>query len=51
MLAPDELINFSYGGTFITIITKEFPKGEIGGGEFVPIDRFYPDMSDFEWNS
>lgn len=39
------------GGTFITIITKEFPKGEIGGGEFVPIDRFFPDMSDFEWNS
>ena len=39
------------GGTFITIITKEFPRGEIGGGEFVPIDRFFPDMSDFEWNS
>ena len=39
------------GGTFVTIITKEFPKGEIGGGEFVPIDRFFPDMSDFEWNS
>lgn len=39
------------GGTFVTIITKEFPKGEIGGGEFVPIDRFFPDMSDFEWDS
>lgn len=39
------------GGAFITITTKEFPKGEIGGGEFVPIDRFFPDMSDFEWNS
>ena len=39
------------GGTFITITTKEFPRGEIGGGDFVPIDRFFPDMSDFEWNS
>jgi CHRD domain-containing protein len=40
-----------HGGTLITIFTKEFPRGEIGGGEFVPIDRFCPDMSDFNWNS
>jgi hypothetical protein len=39
------------GGTFISIITKEFPSGEIGGGEFVPIDKFFPDMSDFHCNS
>lgn len=39
------------GGTFVTIKTKAFPRGEIGGGEFVPIDRFFPDMSDFNWSS
>jgi hypothetical protein len=38
------------GGTYVIVITKEFPRGEIGGGEFVPIDRFFPDMSDFHWN-
>ncbi len=40
-----------HGGTFIKILTKEFPRGEIGGSEFVPIDRFFPDMSDFRWKS
>jgi hypothetical protein len=38
------------GGIFVIVVTKEFPRGEIGGGEFVPIDRFFPDISDFEWN-
>lgn len=38
------------GGVFVTVLTKEFPRGEIGGIEFVPIDRFFPDMSDFNWN-
>jgi len=39
------------GGVFVTVLTKEFPRGEIGGTDFVPIDRFFPDMSDFNWNS
>ena len=38
------------GGIFVIVVTKEFPRGEIGGGEFVPIDRFFPDISDFNWN-
>jgi len=38
------------GGIFVIVVTKEFPRGEIGGGEFVPIDRFFPDISDFDWN-
>lgn len=39
------------GGVFVTVLTKEFPRGEIGGTEFIPIDRFFPDISDFSWNS
>jgi CHRD domain len=38
------------GGLFVIVVTKQFPRGEIGGGEFVPIDRFFPDISDFDWN-
>jgi len=38
------------GGMYVIIPTKEFPRGEIGRGEFVPIDRFFPDISDFQWN-
>lgn len=38
------------GGIFVIVVTKQFPLGEIGGGEFVPIDRFFPDISDFDWN-
>jgi hypothetical protein len=38
------------GGIFVIVVTKEFPRGEIGGREFVPIDRFFPDISDFDWN-
>ena len=38
------------GDTFVKITTKQFPRGEIGGGDFVAIDRFFPDTSDFRWN-
>jgi hypothetical protein len=34
----------------VIVATKEFPRGEIYGHEFVPIDRFFPDISDFKWN-
>ncbi|HEX6379303.1 MAG TPA: hypothetical protein VFZ60_09525 [Nitrososphaeraceae archaeon] len=34
----------------VIVATKEFPQGEIYGHEFVPIDRFFPDISDFKWN-
>jgi hypothetical protein len=35
---------------FVVVATKEFPQGEIFGHEFVPIERFFPDTSDFKWN-
>ena len=35
---------------FVVVATNEFPQGEIFGHEFVPIERFFPDTSDFEWN-
>lgn len=38
------------GRIFVIVVTKQFPRGEIGGGEFMPIDRFFPDISDFDWN-
>jgi hypothetical protein len=38
------------GDTYVKITTKQFPRGEIGGGDFVAIDRFFPDTSDFKWN-
>ena len=38
------------GDTYVNIITKQFPQGEIGGGDFVAIDRFFPDTSDFKWD-
>jgi hypothetical protein len=37
------------GRSFVVVTTKQFPRGEIGGGDFVPIDRFFPDTSDFNW--
>jgi hypothetical protein len=37
------------GRSFVIVTTKQFPRGEIGGGDFVPIDRFFPDTSDFNW--
>jgi hypothetical protein len=32
------------------VLTEEFPQGELYGYEFIPIERFFPDMSDFQWN-
>lgn len=38
------------GDTYIKVTTKQFPHGEIGGSDFVAIDRFFPDTTDFKWN-
>lgn len=38
------------GKVYVMVQTKDFPLGEITGNEFVPIDRFFPDISDFDWN-
>ena len=38
------------GETYVVVFTKQYPSGEIGGGDFVAIDRFFPDTSDFQWN-
>lgn len=35
---------------YVIVVTKQFPQGEIYGYEFVPIDRFFPDISDFKWD-
>jgi hypothetical protein len=35
---------------YVTVATKQFPQGEIYGHEFIPIDRFFPDISDFTWD-
>ncbi|MDW0314604.1 MAG: CHRD domain-containing protein [Nitrososphaeraceae archaeon] len=35
---------------YICVHTKDFPEGEISAGSFIPTDRVFPDMSDFNWN-
>ena len=35
---------------YICVYTKDFPDGEISTGSFIPTDRVFPDMSDFDWN-
>lgn len=35
---------------YVIVVTREFPQGEMYGHEFVPIERFFPDISDFKWN-
>jgi len=34
----------------VIVATNEFLQGEIYGRQFVPNDRFFPDISDFKWN-
>ena len=38
------------GGVYVEVQTKKFPLGEIRGDEFVPIDRIFPDITDFQWH-
>ena len=38
------------GGVYVEVQTIEFPLGEIRGDEFVPIDRIFPDITDFQWD-
>lgn len=38
------------GRIFAIVVTNEFPRGEIGAAEFVSIERYFPDISDFDWN-
>jgi len=38
------------GGAYVEVQTIEFPLGEIRGDEFVPIDRIFPDITDFQWD-
>jgi hypothetical protein len=33
----------------VSVETEELPQGEIKGDEFIPIDRIFPDISDFRW--
>lgn len=35
---------------YVIVATKQFPQGEIYGHEFVAIERFFPDISDFDWD-
>lgn len=35
---------------YICIYAKDFSEGEISTGSFIPTDRAFPDMSDFNWN-
>ncbi|MGB8164498.1 MAG: CHRD domain-containing protein [Nitrososphaeraceae archaeon] len=38
------------GRIYVTVHTEDFPHGEIRGDSFIPIDRVFPDISDFRWN-
>ena len=38
------------GRIYVTVHTEDFPHGEIRGDSFIPIDRVFPDTSDFRWN-
>jgi hypothetical protein len=37
------------GTVYVSIITKDFPNGEIRGNSFVGIDRIFPDFTDIGW--
>jgi hypothetical protein len=36
--------------SYIGVNTRNYPDGEIGGNLFVPIDRVFPDLNEFEWS-
>lgn len=38
------------GKMYIGVNTRNYPDGEIGGNLFVPIDRVFPDLNEFEWS-
>lgn len=38
------------GTVYVCVHTKGFPDGEISTNSFIPIDRVFPDVSDFKWN-
>jgi CHRD domain len=38
------------GRLYATVLTEDFPRGELIGTEFVAIDRVFPDIEDFHWN-
>jgi hypothetical protein len=38
------------GRIYVTVHTEDFPHGEIRGDSFIPIDRVFPNISDFRWN-
>ena len=35
---------------YVVVTTKEYPRGEIFGNEFIPTERFFPDTTDFDWS-
>lgn len=37
------------GDTYVKVTTKQYPDGEITGSDFVAIERFFPDTTDFRW--
>jgi hypothetical protein len=50
LFLKDDHIQINNDGVYVIVTTKEHPLCEIFGSEFVPIDIFFPDMSDFNWS-
>ena len=38
------------GSLYVVVHTKDFPKGEIGGNSFVPMDDLFPKDSEIKWD-
>lgn len=38
------------GRIYVSVHIEDFPHGEIRGDSSIPIDRVFPDISDFRWN-